>query len=237
MAGTTLTRRESVIETKAKSLTRTLSFFSYKGSFNKSNIESSLPLKDVSNSHSPGQSKNITELSSNESFSKKGLVRMLSFRKKQKPPSPTLRDIINRKRVASRFKNMDNVDMLKGLLSEDPMFHDLLLKFARSEFCSESVLFYDQIISYKKSPPEERKLKFRMMYNEFLMSGSIFEINIDSETRQLVETYIWSDDPNLSSDSVVEVLELSAVTSLKEVFDRFEMSETYKLLKNKTPVQ
>jgi hypothetical protein len=164
---------------------------------------------------------------------KSGIRRLLSP-KVARPASPVFTDnsVLTRKRPPTpggRFDCIAEGAMIKRLIREDSEFHDTLLKFSENEFSSETIHFFDELIKYREAE-EDKPMLFRQLYEKFIRLGSPNEVNLASCVREQVELFIATGDWAKAKD-VEELLEYSAMTSLMDVFTRFELSEMYQSLK------
>ncbi|KAL0477148.1 hypothetical protein AKO1_005923 [Acrasis kona] len=141
-------------------------------------------------------------------------------------PSSPISDNKKQRIRGSRFQKMSEYTLIRQLISEDKEVHDLFLQFSTSEFSSESVMFFLELITFQDCRDETIQDKFDIMYDLFLRRGSKFEVNISSEDRDLVEEYMKTKELS-DLHNVTKTLEYSAFACVIEVFARFELSELY----------
>jgi hypothetical protein len=161
-----------------------------------------------------------------------GFLRMLS----KPPPVVTKPSTPNNGRTrpptpGGRYDKLaEGNNLLKTLLKEDKLFHDLLLKFSEIEFSSETVLFFDALMDYR-SALHDKPILFRKLYETYVQTGSLREVNLASSVKEQVELFVATGDWAMA-DRVEDLLEHAAVISLMDVFYRFENSDMYQLLKS-----
>jgi hypothetical protein len=126
-------------------------------------------------------------------------------------------------------EDMTEETLLRRLLVEDKQFHDVLLQFARKEFCCETVLIFDELIKYRNAAPSDKSEVFRNIYESFIKVGSIFEINLSNSVRQSIEKCIQD---FVLTEQVELILEEAISVMLMDIFARFELSDMYHQVKN-----
>jgi hypothetical protein len=124
------------------------------------------------------------------------------------------------------FEGLNEGALVKRLLVEDRVFHDTLLKFAESEYSDETVLFFDSLLAFKTCETKDKALS--KMNETFIKRGSKKEINISNSVRDQVERFLQVGESK-SDDylPLIELLEVSAMTSLLDIFHRFESSAMF----------
>jgi hypothetical protein len=148
---------------------------------------------------------------------------------KQSSPCTPITAIQRPRTPGGWFNNFSEGKMVKHLLMDDQEFHDLFLEFAKNEFSSECVLFFDDLMQYRKAE-FDKPILFRKLYDKYLIIGSSHEVNLQSKVRETVELFVATGDWSMA-DGVEDLLEYTAMMNLLDIFTRFELSEIYQTLK------
>lgn len=102
--------------------------------------------------------------------------------------------------------------------------------FLKKEIAEEILLYYEEIQKLKKETDTEKRLKLiQDIYSKFVESSSEYEVNLKSETRELLGKQIKEQiSKDNCSDSIFDesFLEIKRI-SLIEIWSRFQNSEEY----------
>jgi len=103
------------------------------------------------------------------------------------------------------------------------------LDFCKKEFSLENPLFLSEVKKFKKiKNDDKRKARAKDIYDTFIASGSLLELNIDSKKRANIDARL-ADAPVDLFDQVLQHVEVV----MNDTFSRFEMSSTFKTLEKK----
>jgi hypothetical protein len=126
------------------------------------------------------------------------------------------------------YDSMNNGALIQRLITEDKNFHDRLFKFAQAEYSEETILFFDDLVRLKSMrDSQQKRVEFERIYHRYIQSGSELEVNMAFDLRENLGQFVGLD----ITQEVEEQLNISAMTSLLDVFQRFEKSNLFEGLK------
>ncbi|XP_077969293.1 uncharacterized protein LOC120344765 [Styela clava] len=140
-------------------------------------------------------------------------------------------------RLRGRRPSQESLSMgycLKTLLQDKKFsknFHDFLV----GEFSEENLDFWLDCESYKKKKEEKLKKNANKIYNQYLVPGTLKEVNVDSEIRARVECELFNPRRTtfdqaqnqiyklMMTDSFPRYLEISRILQRNEYLAKFNM--------------
>lgn len=162
----------------------------------------------------------------NENTKRNQVFKFLSRPRKRGDSSPPSVSPENMKRFnigGGYYDNLSDGDLLFKLIKYDRKFHRLLVKFAESEWSSETVHFFDALDKYKAEPTFGG---LKLLYEDYIRVGAQHEINLECTLRERISEYV-TNNTNIP-DEVVYELEMAVASLLIDIYNRFSTSGMYK---------
>jgi len=142
-----------------------------------------------------------------------------------------------KKRLKKTDESKQDTSRIIDVLLNDELGHELFVEFAKQEWSIENVMIYDEIQQFNKtfakfgsdgqfSHTQELYKHTKQIYEKYLATGSVFEVNIDRATCNEVWKKLSS---NTWDGDTFKAVEITVKGNLSDTFSRFKETEKYKI--------